>query len=85
MRPAGLRQARWPGRRRVLQAKGQRVARRDLGRAPAVDPCRRGADGALLIKEEDIRSYLVDLVRSDSRDWGPNRDGAGPTAGVQSP
>ncbi|KAJ1104806.1 hypothetical protein NDU88_002215 [Pleurodeles waltl] len=85
MHPAGLRQARWPRRRRVLQAEGQREARRDLGRALAVDSCHRGADGAPLIEQEDTRSYMVDLGRSDSRDWGPSRDGAGPTAGVQSP
>ncbi|KAJ1092536.1 hypothetical protein NDU88_005646 [Pleurodeles waltl] len=46
MHPADLRWAWGPCRRRVLQIEGRQEARRERGRAPAVDPCRGSADGA---------------------------------------
>ncbi|KAJ1125329.1 hypothetical protein NDU88_003761 [Pleurodeles waltl] len=59
MHPAGLRWAWGPCRRRVLQIEGRREARRERGRAPAVDPCRGSADGPPpLVEEEDTRRYV---------------------------
>ncbi|KAJ1157763.1 hypothetical protein NDU88_010463 [Pleurodeles waltl] len=54
MHPADLRWAWGPCRRRVLRIGGRREARRERGRAPAVDPCRWSADGPpTLVEEED--------------------------------
>ncbi|KAJ1178297.1 hypothetical protein NDU88_003544 [Pleurodeles waltl] len=70
MHPAGLRQARWPRRRRVLRAERQREARRDVGSAPEVDPCRRGADGSPLSRRKTPgERRRADVRRRGPEDW----------------